>query len=248
MLRELSELQKHFGDRFEGSTLVSVDELFWPVFCHSFSYSVRTTSPLNPIEEGLLRIVSAGVKDITEASRFLGAGQKYVEYLAKRLSETEEGHLEAPMCWKEGCLGVTASSEKALADCTKQELEERELSRYRDGIFGTWLKCGDDELDILAKPDLRRAPGRWLAARESYICSKQDHAFREQEARSEVAGSNEVVTSSLAKEGVLRWISLSIACYQSTDGKGGTFLLFNPGQDDKPLEDLSTSRLRKKSR
>ncbi|MGO8733857.1 MAG: phospholipase D-like domain-containing protein [Terriglobia bacterium] len=49
-----------------------------------------------------------------------------------------------------------------------------------------------------------------------------------------------MVSFSLAAEGVLRWISLSLACYQGVDGRGSTFLLFNPAQDDKPLEDLST--------
>jgi len=57
-------------------TLVSVNELFWPVFRHSFKYSVRTTAPLNPIEEGILRVASAGVADLAEASRFLGAGSR----------------------------------------------------------------------------------------------------------------------------------------------------------------------------
>ena len=71
MPRDLSQLDAHFGDRFEAMKLVSVNELFWPVFRHSVKYSVRTTAPLNPIEEGLLRLAVAGAATLRRPAVFL---------------------------------------------------------------------------------------------------------------------------------------------------------------------------------
>ena len=239
MPRDLSQLDAHFGDRFEAMKLVSVNELFWPVFRHSFKYSVRTTAPLNPIEEGLLRLAVAGVADLAEASRFLGAGQQYVNLLSQRLSDSAEGRVAPALCLKDDRLSATPHTAGVLEACARQELQEQELFAFRDAIFGAWLSCADDDLEILHKPDLNRDPGRWLRSRESNVCVQAEHDQREQEVLLAVTRDQEVVKFSLDAEGALIWISLSLACYQTIDARGGTFLLFNPAQDDRPLDDLS---------
>jgi hypothetical protein len=239
MQRDLSQLKAHFGERFEGMTLVSVNDLFWPTFRHTLTYFVRTTAPLNPIEEGLLRFAAAGVTELAEASRFLGAGVQYVTFLAKRLSDSADGGVAPSLSLKDDLLFPTPHTAGVLEACARQTLEERELLVFRDAIFGTWLSSGADDLKILSKPDLNRDPGSWLNCRESNTCEQNERDRREREVLAVVTGHDEVVESSFAVEGILNWISLSLACYQSIDARGGTFLLFNPGQDDRPLDDLS---------
>ena len=53
------------------------------------------------------------------------------------------------------------------------------------------------------------------------------------------ACSREIVRNSLASDGQLAWIPLILACYESEAGKLGRFLLFDPQDCDRPLDDLS---------
>lgn len=60
---------------------------------------------------------------------------------------------------------------------------------------------------------------------------------------SEAAASHEIGNPLFSATGTLGWVPLSLACYQSSDLRGGKFLLFDPAAADRPLEELSLGLL-----
>jgi hypothetical protein len=82
MRDSLELLQQRYGERLGGMQLKAAETIYWPVYRHKITYSVLSMVPLSVVEEGLLRVVQAGINSLDEISELLGAGTAYPRCLA----------------------------------------------------------------------------------------------------------------------------------------------------------------------
>ena len=73
--------KRRFGERFANLSLVAVEEIFWPVYKHDLTILLREQVELNVFEEGLIRLVAAGVNSLDEMAHFLGISLNYTQKL-----------------------------------------------------------------------------------------------------------------------------------------------------------------------
>ncbi len=83
---EMPEMERRFGDRFVGMSLTHVEPLHWPVWRHTFRYTTFESVTLDPMEEGLLLLVEAGLQSIPEFAALLGCSENYTRTMSARLS------------------------------------------------------------------------------------------------------------------------------------------------------------------
>lgn len=238
MNNELLALQNRFGDRFQGMHLVALESVCWPVFRHSLKITVRENIALDALEEGLLRLVTAGVEQSEELASFLGCSATYVQVMATSLSRSSNNELPLPLAAAREGWKPTATTAEVLRLCERPSIAERNLPLYRDAIFGRWLSR-DRRFQLLAPGDTDDPPSRWLGP---IVNSAAEDGGIVPDVLQEMSSTNsqgEVLATELSSSGSLQWLRLKLACYQSEDLRSGRFLLFNSMEEDEPLPDLS---------
>ena len=230
-----SEMQSRFGDRFSGMHLTHVELLHWPVWVHTFAYEAFESVSLDPLEEGLLRLVQAGVESAQDLSALLGCSERYVLEMIERLGG---GHTHAcVLLMANGAVRSTPRTSSAIEDRTRQSPVPRNRHLLRDAIFGSWLSYGDTAFNRLAVPTLDDGAHAWLEAVTDRITEDQEvgsYALT-------LVDEDDVESFEVFPEGKKEWVTLWLGCYQPPNGSGGRFLLFNPACEDSPLADMSVS-------
>jgi hypothetical protein len=230
--------QDRFGDRFDGYKLAVVQDIFWPVFAHAFTFSYREPAPLNALEEGLLRLVAAGVNDDEDARQFLGIGRPYFEGIVGSLCETSLRPWPHPLrCFPGGRLEAGQQLSDALARAEKIVLREVEANFLRDGLFDSPIDYCENRFHTI-RSATEDSGGSWLGPLAPATL-RDANSLGAEVLRTSPACAREVIHYTLAQDGQLAWIRLALACYESDSGRTGRFLLFNPEDDDRPLDDLS---------
>jgi hypothetical protein len=112
---------------------------------------------------------------------------------------------------------------------------QKESTLLRDGTFGNWLNYGDVAFDETVIPTVEDARYRWLASSTTGTSNDEDASLYALTLVEEKEGAD----YELEAAGTLGWVSLWLGCYQPLTGSGGRYLLFNPGNEDAPLLDLS---------
>jgi hypothetical protein len=235
MLSDLqkTEMQVRFGDRFESMRLAHVELLHWPVWCHEFSYTVFDAVSLDPLEEGVLLLIAAGVGGVPDLAALLGCSERYVREMVDRLGgQHSHACLEV---FDDGRVAPTPQTAPVLEARIRQVPLAKSTSLFRDGVFGSWLSYGETSFTIDTFPSLDDDAARWLEA-------SVDHVFEDDGAKAyalTLVPDPEVIASTLSSDGSPAWATLWLACYQPNKGSGGRYLLFNPACEDTPLQELS---------
>lgn len=229
-----AEMKSRFGDRFAGMQLTHVDLLFWPVWRHRFFYTVFEAVELDPLEEGLLLMVAAGVETLSDAASLLGCSERYALQMATRMLGNSNTYSYLSLDDQHRLLPTVHTS---AASQRRERLipVEKELALLRDATFGNWLSYGDVAFDETAIPTSEDGRYRWLAPSMAGMSKDEDAASY----ALTLAEEKEVAEYELQAAGTLGWVSLWLGCYQPLTGSGGRYLLFNPGNEDAPLLDLS---------
>lgn len=224
--------------RFDGFDLTHVEPLYWPVWQHEFRYAVYDTVALDPIEEGLLLLVSAGIRSPEEAAALLGCSVHLVRDEAARLAAVEGKY--ACLGFAEDILTPRKGAAAALADHERRVPAVKTQTFLRDGFFGTWLSYGENSFRVKDIPDGQASPYRWLDARVEAEPNDSSAAEAVQKALREIA-EPEVKAAELVKSGSLCWVELTLACYQPISGAQGRFLIVNPERADAPMPEMSAA-------
>jgi hypothetical protein len=237
MPTELQEMQQRFGDRFSGMELSAVEQIFWPVFRHRLVFSIRQFVPLDVLEEGLLRVVLAGVTDLTEVTDFLGCSVRYGKKMTDDLANRAGGLLQPALKTDNTAVFSTNTTEAALTSCERAVIVTREVVLLRDAVFGQWIDFGEHRFRCVPLGPQLESPARWLGPQvpSSAASDVQDtvrHVIGLQPAGEEILAKH-------FDDGELQWVRLYLGCYQPQSRKSGRFLLFNPEHDDQPLPGLS---------
>lgn len=228
-------LKDRFGTRFPGLELSAVEEVFWPVFSHRLNVTVRTKVSLDPFEEGLLRVLSVRPMTLVDVARYLGIGGNLASRIVKRL---EVGETEALVEGQDGCLHLTAVAGHMLETLERPLLQEKTSSVFRDALFDEVFEVEDDSLEFVPMEQSRDVQSRWL---DSIVATQwnPDAATVANLAQTSVPADGEVVKASFQRSGALRWIRLHLGCFASDRGRKGRLLLFNPAEEDRPLDEMS---------
>lgn len=156
------EMQARFGDRFSGMKLTHVEQIHWPVWVHTLSYEAFESVSLDPLEEGLLLLVQAGLESIEQLSALLGCSERYAREMVIRLGGS---HTHA--CVRLSDIGTVHSSlgaASAIQDRARQSPVPKNKALIRDAIFGTWLSYGDVPFSRVAAPTESDGAHAWLEA------------------------------------------------------------------------------------
>ncbi len=238
MPEQLDVFRQRFGERFGGMRVTAAERIYWPIYRHNIRWSITKSVPLNVVEEGLLRMVQAGISSIEELSQFLGAGPEYLRLLAMRMS-TNNGE-EQPQLVRindDGRLSAGPGLGEALQKCVRITKEAQEEVLLRDGLFGSWLNIGNAPFDQLPIAQHKGDRFRWLGTlAHSRIPADPDLIHRAMMAFGRTS-EGECVFSEI---GALGWVEVTLGVYQADDDRKGRFLLFNGKNDIEPLGDLST--------
>ena len=230
----VSDMERRFGDRFSGMSLTHVELLHWPVWRHTFLYNTFENVNLDPLEEGLLLLVQAGIRMIPELATLLGCSENYVRSMSARLADVE-GFYSCLQRSGNDELRPTPHTASVLERCLREVPLLKQIDLLRDAVFGNWLSYGNSPFEVSLSPNPEDGPHRWL---DSVVMSTTHDDEAAQIALDLVSG-HEIVSAKLANTGDLRWVTLWLGCYQPESGARGRFLLFNPSCEDTPLPDLS---------
>ena len=216
---------------------VALDEIYWPVFRHSLTLSVQECSPLDVLEEGLVRFVGAGVDSATEAAKFLGCSTALVTKMSATLAQSFGGQVEPAIRVEDAALYATAATASVLLSCQRAVIVQREVNLLRDAVFDGWVDLGEQRFQCAS---INRNVGscrHWLGpiavSSAATISSAVDTALQG------AAKECEIVSYTVEEVGDLQWVPLRLVLFQSIDFQTGRLLLFNPSNDDQPLSGLS---------
>jgi hypothetical protein len=229
------EVQARFGDRFSGMQLTHVEQIHWPVWLHTFCYEAFESVSLDPLEEGLLLLVQAGVESVEQLSALLGCSERYAREMVARLGGS---HTHA--CVRLSDSGTVHSSfgtASAIRYRARQSPVPKSRSLIRDAIFDSWLSYGDVSFSRTAAPTEDDGAHAWLEAeadRTTAVDKAGPYALT-------LVNEPNVESFEVSAEGVKEWVTLWLGCYQPSEGSSGRFLLFNPSCEDSPLSELSVS-------
>src|SRR5438445_1090885 len=154
----LERWQAQCGSFFDGLSLVAVEEIYWPIHRYLLTANLRQTTGLDALEEGLLRLVEAGVSSVNELTQLLGCSRAYVETLGRYLNAGVTPYVnDVGETWSPTPATKAAS---AAGERTILVPEDRDL--LRDGLFGFWLSHGDAKFKMTENPNSATSPSRWL--------------------------------------------------------------------------------------
>lgn len=226
-----------FDDRFDGFRLTAVQDIFWPVFVHTFNFSWRKDTSLNAIEEALLRLVAAGVSSVDDLRKFLGIGKSYFERIVDSLcgaSAAMGASLQPPL---NGLIQPGTEITSTLNTLRKVVVQDSAAEFVRDALFDLPIDYCSSRFRITRRT-AGNAGGSWLGPLAVPTLTDVSGIVGEI-LRTSLASSLEILRYELEQDGELAWIPLALACYESAPGRSGRFLLFDPHDDDRPIDDLS---------
>src|ERR1035438_6518714 len=227
---DIAEMENRFDDRFDGMRLTHVELLHWPVWRHTFTYTIFERVVLDPLEEGLLLLVQAGLRNIPEFAALLGCSENYARTMSERLASVQ-GSYSCLQLFGENGLLPTPYTASVLEKRNRQVPLVKQAFLLRDAIFGGWLSYGDTNFDLTFSPNPDDGPHRWLDSVVSSV-TQDDKASQY---TSTILAEQEIVTAKLEERGDLQWVTLWLGCYQPISGARGRFLLFNPACEDTPM-------------
>ncbi|MGI4829197.1 MAG: hypothetical protein ACRYFU_13540 [Janthinobacterium lividum] len=232
---EQQEMQARFGDRFRGMQLTHVEQIHWPVWIHALSYEAFESVSLDPLEEGLLLLVQAGVESVEQLSALLGCSERYAREMVVRLVGT---HTHACLrLSNSGTVHPSNGTANAIQNRARQSAVPKTTPLIRDAIFDTWLSYGDVPFGRAAAPTEEDGVHAWLEAETDRLVENGavgSYAIT-------LVGEPNVESFEVSAEGAKEWVSFWLGCYQPPEGNNGRFLLFNPACEDSPLPELSVS-------
>jgi hypothetical protein len=189
---------------------------------------------LDPLEEGLLLLVQAGVQSIPEAALLLGCSERYAREMSTRLAGARSSYSCLQLFGDDGLL-ASPRTDSVLETRHRQIPSQKNSFLLRDAVFGDWLSYGDVTFDLTPMPNPEDGPYRWLGPVVSSVSQDPDAAEYALACLSE----REIAASELGQIGDLQWITLWLGCYQPYSGARGRYLLFNPACEDAPMLDLT---------
>jgi hypothetical protein len=235
----LIAMQSRFGDRFEGMRLTYCERLHWPVWRHLLAYKTYESAAIDPLEEGFLLLVKAGLSRITDIARLLGCSVRYASEMALRLA-TEGG--------THGCIALSGGDAVTSLPGIMAVLENRQrkipvqksIYLLRDAVFGKWLSYGTTTFEVTSAPNPEDGQFRWLGPVATQVLNDRDTVdFAVSNTISQIS-EPEIIATAFEHTGMLEWVNLWLGCYQPDSGARGRFLLFNPGMEDAPLPKLTS--------
>jgi hypothetical protein len=239
-LPEIEETYKRrFGERFANMSLVAVEEIFWPIYKHDLILHLREQVELSVFEEGLVRLVGAGVASSSEIAQFLGVSQNYTQKLAHALADSGNGLVPPPLILQDDKLFPGDSIQMALDRCERLRVRLEQATLFREAIAGTCLGVGEIEFNPVTPNSEDVDVSRWLGSRTETNWQGNTEVVNEMLPQLVPAGA-ELLNSELDLAGRLDWLQIYVGCYVDPSGKEGRYLLFNPGKDDQPLEELTS--------
>lgn len=230
----VGEMERRFGDRFAGMSLTHVELLHWPVWRHTFRYTTFESVSLDPMEEGLLLLVQAGLRSIPEFAALLGCSENYTRTMSARLAAVK-GSNACLQFVGESSLQPTPQTATVLEMRHRQIPVEKQAILLSDAIFGDWLSYGNVAFELTQSPNPDDGPHRWLDS----VVPSITHDDEAAEYTLSLLSEQEIVAAELEASGDLQWVTLWLGCYQPTSGSRGRFLLFNPAVEDTPMLELT---------
>lgn len=235
-IASLGDVHRRFGDRFSGMRLTHVELLHWPVWRHPLTYTTFENVAIDPLEEGLLLLVRAGLRQLGDVASLLGCSEEYANDMATRLASV--GGKFSCIARAEGDSVVPLPGiAQVLESHQRQVPVQKQLILLRDAIFGNWLSYGTTTFQVTNSPNPEDGHFRWLAPVVAEVSNEK--------AAVEFAVSQltetEIISTEFAESGLLEWVNLWLGCFQPDSGARGRFLLFNPGMEDAPLMELTSA-------
>jgi len=227
--------QAQYGSFYEGLSLVAVEVIYWPIYRHILTANLRQTTVLDALEEGLLRIVEAGISSVDELATLLGCSRAYVETMGQYLKAGVTPYVNVSgETWSPtpATIGAITAGERTILVS-----EDRDV--LRDGLFGYWLSHGDAQFKVTETPSSEKSPSRWLGPLVKPDVEEQEFGDICRLAVSTFGADVGVHSYDAQSSGELEWVALHLLNFQSTDQKVGRVLLLNPESEDRPLDDLS---------
>ena len=231
----LERWQAQCGSFFDGLSLVAVEEIYWPIHRYLLTANLRQTTGLDALEEGLLRLVEAGVSSVNELTQLLGCSRAYVETMGRYLKAGVTPYVnDVGETWS-----PTPATKAAIAAGERTILVPEDRDLLRDGLFGFWLSHGDAKFKMTENPNSATSPSRWLGTLVEAEVEEQELSDKCRLALSTFDTDVEVHSYDEVRSGGLAWAALRLLYFQSADQKVGRVLLLNPESEDRPLDDLS---------
>jgi len=234
---DLQALREKFGARFGDMQITACESIFWPVYWHTYVFSAVSVTPLNVVEEGLLRLAKAGVATSDEIARLLGTGVPYVRILTERLSQTWGGAVRAPIQTSpSGQIETTTGIDECIRLCQRSVVDQREVTVVRDAIFNQWLDAGEGRVRIVRLPKPHGDNMKWLGPKSQASTTATAELTS---AALSASGQERECRVEFDTNGALGWIEVRLAIYQADDGRRGRLLLFIDGTEPEPIDSLS---------
>jgi hypothetical protein len=205
-----------FAERFDGYALKDTYEIAWPVYEHVLTVTVRRSVPLNAIEEGLLRLVQAGISEREELRSFLGIGYRYHQQLVTCLTG-ETGALEPLLITRDENLRVSEKAAEALVRCEKTQLHRQDYPAHRDAMFGGTLT--GSPLELLDFHESEAISNAWMLAPVADADADPESNWHQPVL--DTVQESDVCEAQVSRTGSLRWIRLVLASYMQDDPKSG---------------------------
>jgi len=231
----LGRWQDQYGSFFDGIDLVAVEDIYWPIYKYTLTANLRQTTGLDALEEGLLRLVEAGVSSVDELATLLGCSPVYVEAMAQYLKAGVTPYVRVvDETWS-----PTPATTAAIAARERAILVSEDRDLLRDGLFGFWLSRADTQFKVVENPSTEVSPSRWLGTLVEPGIEQQELDDVCRLALSTFGTDVEVHSYEAPRLGDRAWVALRLLYFQSADKKVGRVLLLNPESEDRPLDDLS---------
>lgn len=235
---DLERMRERYNDRFAGMELVAVEDLYWPVYRHDLRIITKEFVPLTVVEEGLLRLVQAGVTSPERCVALLGCSFAYVSRLIQAMSDSAQGRIAAPLLSSENSVRSTSAMGRALEKCERADIKSSDVATYRDAMFDHWIDFGTHSFRTFSLGDRSVSPSRWLGSQANP--SMEDEKEVVAKALEVRSTSGEILECQMDTIGHLEWVLFHIGCYKSQTRETGRILLFNPSEDDQPITSLSS--------
>jgi hypothetical protein len=231
----LKRWQAQYDSFFDGLSLAAVDDVYWPIYEYTLTANLRQTTGLDALEEGLLRLVEAGICSVDELARLLGCSRAYVETMGRYLRSGITPYIKVVgETWS-----ATPATKDAIAARERTILVPEDHDLLRDGLFGFWLSRGDERFTITKNPSSETSPSHWLGPLVERDIGEQEFGDSCRLTLRTFGADAEVHSYHASRSGNLGWVALRLLYFQSADKKVGRVLLLNPESEDRPLDELS---------
>lgn len=227
--------REQYSSFFEGLTLSAVEEINWPVHRLTLTAHLRQSAELDALEEGLLRLVDAGIDSPDDLSTLLGCSSAYVETMGRYLQTGVTPYVSVA----DGKWTPTSATKTSIAARERIILVSEERDLLRDGLFGFWLTHGDTRFRVTEAPNSERSPSRWLGTLVNPEIATEDLQDTCQRALDTFGPDVEIHSYDEPQSLGLAWVLVRLLYFQSEDRKTGRVLLVNPESENQPLDDLS---------